>query len=181
MKIIRRNADNVVLYTGNDLVLDAEGVRGAGWTHPGLTGVSLVEAVDPPSYWLGCCFTYIGTTWAVIPARQADVDQHIADLAAAAASAAAKETDWLIDIGPFFDRFGAAKMPVLTSADAGVQAIIKDAQVRKWIDLKNPNVPTSLDYIMTKVAALTGSLKTNILTTPVAPEENLALRKLYFS
>ncbi|BBB61187.1 hypothetical protein UNDKW_2914 [Undibacterium sp. KW1] len=62
-----------------------------------------------------------------------------------------------------------------------MQAIIKDAQVRKWIDLTNPEVGTSLDYIMSKVAAVTPSLKTSILTTPVAAAENLALCKLYFS
>lgn len=91
------------------------------------------------------------------------------------------DTSKLIDIGPFFDRFGTAKMAVLTSADAGVQAIIKDAQVRKWIDFTNPEVSASLDYIMTKVAAVTPALKASILTTPVALSENLALRKLYFS
>ena len=32
----------------------------------------------------------------------------------------AQPWEWLIDIGPFFDRFGAAKMAVLTSSDAGV-------------------------------------------------------------
>lgn len=177
MKIIRRNADNVVLYIGNDLALDGAGVHGTGWDHPGLTGVSLVDATEPPSYWLGSCFTYIGTTWAVIPARQADVDQYIADLAAAAV----KKTDWLIDVGPFFDRFGAAKMAVLTSVDIGVRAIIEDAKVRKWIDLRNASVPTSIDYLIAKVPTVTSELKSNILNTPVSAEENLALRKQYFS
>jgi hypothetical protein len=48
----------------------------------------------------------------------------------------AQPCEWLIDIGPFFDRFGTAKMAVLTSSDLGVQAILKDTQVRKWLDLK---------------------------------------------
>ena len=86
----------------------------------------------------------------------------------------------LIDIGPFFDRFGAAKMAVLTSADAGVKAILSDVQVRKWIDLQRTDVATSLAYIGTKVPAVDATLQTAILSTPVAPEENLALRKLYF-
>lgn len=89
--------------------------------------------------------------------------------------------DWYIDIGPFFDRFGSAKMAVLTSADAGVRAIIEDTKVRKWIDLKNSSVPTSIDYIITKVPSVTSALKTSILTAPVTPEENLAVRKLFFS
>ena len=89
-------------------------------------------------------------------------------------------TEWLIDIGPFFDRFGPAKMAVLTSTDAGVKAILADTQVRKWIDLQRPDVAQSVAYIGTVVSAVTPALQTAILTTPVTPEENLALRKLYF-
>ena len=88
---------------------------------------------------------------------------------------------WLIDIGPFFDRFGAAKMAVLTSSDAGVQAIIKDTQVRKWIDLKHPDVASSIAYIGTKVPALSAELQSAILNTTTVETENLALRKLYFT
>lgn len=90
-------------------------------------------------------------------------------------------TAWLIDIGPFFDRFGAAKMAVLTSTDPGVKAILADTQVRKWIDLQRPDVAQSVAYIGSVVAAVTPALQTAILTTPVTPEENLALRKLYFA
>lgn len=88
--------------------------------------------------------------------------------------------EWLIDIGPFFDRFGAAKMAVLTSADAGVKAILSDVQVRKWIDLKRADVASSLAYIGSKVPSVDATLQTAILNTPVTVEENLALRKLYF-
>lgn len=94
---------------------------------------------------------------------------------------AVNPVEWLIDIGPFFDRFGAAKMAVLTSADAGVKAILADTQVRKWIDLQRADVAQSVAYIGTVVAAVTPALQTAILTTPVGPEENLALRKLYFA
>ena len=89
--------------------------------------------------------------------------------------------EWLIDIGPFFDRFGAAKMVVLTSTDAGVQAIIKDTQVRKWLDLKLPEIASAVAYIGTKVPAVTKGLQQSVLNTPVVETENLALRKLYFS
>ena len=95
--------------------------------------------------------------------------------------APANPTEWLIDIGPFFDRFGAAKVAVLTSADPGVQAILNDTQVRKWLDLKLPELAQSVVYIGTKVPAVTTELQDTILNTPVAPAENLALRKLYFS
>ena len=93
----------------------------------------------------------------------------------------AQPWEWLIDIGPFFDRFGTAKMAVLTSADPGVQAIIKDAQIRKWLDLKLPELALSVAYVGTKVPAVIAKLQNAILNTPVAPDENLALRKLYFS
>ena len=89
--------------------------------------------------------------------------------------------EWFIDIGPFFDRFGAAKMAVLTSSDVGVQAIIKDTQVRKWLDLKLPELASALAYVGTKVPSVTQELQQSILNTPVAETENLALRKLYFS
>ena len=95
--------------------------------------------------------------------------------------AAAPPGEWLIDIGPFFDRFGAAKIAVLTSADAGVQAILKDTQIRKWLDLKLPELAQSVAYVGTKVPAVTAELQDAILNTPVAPPENLALRKVYFS
>ena len=94
---------------------------------------------------------------------------------------AAHEWEWYIDIGPFFDRFGAAKMPVLTSADVGVQAILKDTQVRKWIDLRLPEIEQSVQYIASKVPELTTELQDQIVNTKPAEHENLALRKLYFS
>lgn len=89
--------------------------------------------------------------------------------------------EWYIDAGPFFDRFGSAKLAVLTSADAGVQAILKDTQIRKWLDLKLPEIAQSVDYVASVVPAVTPKLKEAILTAPVAEHENLALRKLYFS
>ena len=89
--------------------------------------------------------------------------------------------EWYIDIGPFFDRFGAAKMPVLTSADVGVQAILKDTQVRKWLDLRLPEIEQSVQYIASKVPELTVQLQEQITNMKPAEHENLALRKLYFS
>lgn len=101
--------------------------------------------------------------------------------AAPAREPQADPCEWLIDIGPFFDRFGAAKMAVLTSTDAGVKAILQDIQVRKWIDLQRADVASSLAYVATKVPAVDAALQAAILTTPVASVENLALRKVYFS
>ena len=94
---------------------------------------------------------------------------------------AAPVWEWHIDIGPFFDRFGAAKMAVLTCSDTGVQAILKDTQVRKWLDLRLPEIEQSVQYIASKVPALTAELQDQIVNTKPAEHENLALCKLYFS
>lgn len=88
---------------------------------------------------------------------------------------------WLIDIGPFFDRFGSAKMNVLASTNATVQAIVTDVQVRKWIDLKRVDVGQAIDALTALgVAGVTPTLKASILNTPVTAEENRALRRSYF-
>ena len=42
---------------------------------------------------------------------------------------------WRIDVGSFFDRFGDAKLPVLSSENTIVKAMITDASVRKYIAL----------------------------------------------
>ena len=87
---------------------------------------------------------------------------------------------YLIDLGPFYDRFGAAKMAVLTSTDAGVKAIIADLNIRKWVDLQRADVASGLAYVGGVVPSVDAALRTAILATPVTAEENLALRKLYF-
>lgn len=42
---------------------------------------------------------------------------------------------WRIDVGSFFDRFGDAKLAILSSENAIVKAMITDASVRKYIAL----------------------------------------------
>lgn len=89
--------------------------------------------------------------------------------------------EWFIDIGPFFDRFGAAKMAVLTSSSPVVKALLQDIMVRKWVDLKRADVAAGLDAIIAVgVAGVDAALKSYILTTPVTDEENMALRRLFF-
>lgn len=88
---------------------------------------------------------------------------------------------WLIDIGPFFDRFGAAKMAVLTSTDATVNAIVRDVSVRKWVDLKRPDVAQGLAYIGSKVPSLTTAMQQSIISIVPTEADNLALRKLFFA
>lgn len=99
---------------------------------------------------------------------------------------------WYIDIGALFDRFGAAKLAVLTSTEPIVKAFVTDLTSRHWGDLQNPQLAAGIEYmrgvtvpgigtIGTPIAGITAALETSILTTPVAPSENLVTRKLYFS
>ena len=46
------------------------------------------------------------------------------------------DADWRIYVGAFFDRFGDQKIGILSSEDAVVQALVKDASVRQYIGLK---------------------------------------------
>jgi len=88
---------------------------------------------------------------------------------------------WLIDIGPFYDRFGSTKIAVLTSTDPILRAILQDLNIRKWVDLKRVDVAEALAYTGSVVGAVTNELITSILTTPLTINENAALRKLYFA
>lgn len=88
--------------------------------------------------------------------------------------------EWLIDLGPFYDRFGAAKMAVLTSSDAALKAILQDVNIRKWVDLQRADVAQALAYVGSVVPSVTPALQAAILTTAVSDEENRALRALYF-
>lgn len=89
------------------------------------------------------------------------------------------EWDWYLDIGPFFDRFGPAQIAVLASTDARVQAFVKSAMVRKWIDLRSPLVKQGVQLIATVVPEAAG-MDDYVLNTPVGHEENRALRTIYF-
>lgn len=90
------------------------------------------------------------------------------------------DTDALIDVGPFLDRFGNYKMALLASANPVVQAIIKDVTTRKWIDLSRDDVLQGINYLLSQ-SLITEEIKTAALATPVTDSENIALRKLYFS
>ena len=98
--------------------------------------------------------------------------------------------EWYIDIGPFVDRLGDKRIVVDTSTDPVVQAFSKDLTRRKWVNLQDPRVASTLGYLAGDTLPGIGAISspilttqevTDILTTPVEPEENLALRKQYFS
>lgn len=98
---------------------------------------------------------------------------------------------WLIDIGPFVDRLGVKRYALEQSTDPFVMSFRHDVDTRrKWIDLRDPRVAGALAYCaghplpgVGTIASplLTDAEVTAVLTTPVEPQENLALRKLYFS
>lgn len=50
----------------------------------------------------------------------------------------------LVTVGAFFDRFGPLKWEILADQSPLVQAVIRDAQVRRHIDLSNPDLPGGL-------------------------------------
>ncbi|MBL8500315.1 MAG: DUF4376 domain-containing protein [Nitrosomonas sp.] len=90
MKIAKRSADNVVLFIGNDLVLDQSGLRGAGWTFRNIDPNELVleEVVEVPARFVGGGWTYADGVWtaneigeqALLPIKRAE---KIAELEAA--------------------------------------------------------------------------------------------------
>ncbi len=49
-----------------------------------------------------------------------------------------------ISVGAFFDRFGAAKWGILADATSTVAAVVKDASVRRYIDLDSPDLPAGI-------------------------------------
>ena len=52
-----------------------------------------------------------------------------------------------ISVGAFFDRFGAAKWGILADTTPTVAAVVKDASVRKYIDLDSPDLPAGIALI----------------------------------
>lgn len=54
-----------------------------------------------------------------------------------------------ISVGAFFDRFGPLKWAILADQSPPVQAVVRDASVRKFIDLDNPDLPAGLQIIVT--------------------------------
>lgn len=59
---------------------------------------------------------------------------------------------WRIWVGSFFDRFGSAKIGILSDADPVVQAIVKDASVRRYIDLieRRDELAQAIDLLQVK-------------------------------
>jgi hypothetical protein len=87
-------------------------------------------------------------------------------------------TKWLMDIGPFFDRFDTRKIGILASTDPLVVAVVRDVQSRKWVDLRRADVASAIDLLISK-GLCTPELKAGILETPAAHMEQVALMVNY--
>lgn len=73
-----------------------------------------------------------------------------------------------ISVGAFFDRFGTLKHAILSDTTPPVMAVIRDASVREYIDLDNPELPAGLQILVDAGYAV-DVLK--ILTDPIQPKE----------
>jgi hypothetical protein len=73
-----------------------------------------------------------------------------------------------ISVGAFFDRFGPLKWAILADQSPTVQAVVRDASVRKFIDLANPDLPAGLQIL---VAAGHTIDPASIINAAIQPEE----------
>lgn len=73
-----------------------------------------------------------------------------------------------ISVGAFFDRFGPAKWAILADESAQVRAVVRDASVRKFIDLDNDDLPMGLAIIQAAGHQIDPEA---IVDGPVLPQE----------
>ena len=79
---------------------------------------------------------------------------------------------WRIDVGSFFDRFGEAKLAILSSDNAVVKAMIMDASVRKYISLveRKDELTQMLGLLQTLVPGISLDVAAILETTPTEAE-----------
>lgn len=73
-----------------------------------------------------------------------------------------------ITVGAFFDRFGTEKWSILADANPQVQAVIRDASVRTYIDLDNADLPAGLALLQAAGHAIDAEA---VVDAPVQPGE----------
>ena len=78
------------------------------------------------------------------------------------------DADWRIYVGAFFDRFGPPKWAILADTAPTVQAVVRDASVRKFIDLDNPDLPAGLQILVAAGHPIDAAA---IVEAPIQPEE----------
>jgi hypothetical protein len=71
---------------------------------------------------------------------------------------------WYLDLGSYYDRFGAAKLLVLSSADAIVKAAISDASIRNYIDLQRTEVQAVVTYMSGVAVPGLGTIAAQLIT-----------------
>jgi hypothetical protein len=74
-----------------------------------------------------------------------------------------------ISVGAFFDRFGPAKWGILADATPAVAAVVRDASVRKYIDLDNPDLPAGIALLQQAGHDVDADA---IIAAPVQPGEH---------
>ena len=75
-----------------------------------------------------------------------------------------------LSVGAFFDRFGQYKYPILADTNPMVQALIKDASVRTFINLDDPSLVIGLNMI---VAAGYDIDVASIINQPITSQESV--------
>lgn len=73
-----------------------------------------------------------------------------------------------ISVGAFFDRFGPLKWAILADGNPQVQAVVKDASVRDYIDLDNTDLPAGLALLQAAGHAIDPEV---VVEAPIRPEE----------
>jgi hypothetical protein len=75
-----------------------------------------------------------------------------------------------ITVGAFFDRFGEHKWPILADTNPSVQALVKDARVRTYINLDDPQVRAGLNMV---VSAGHNIDVDKVILAPIKPNESV--------
>lgn len=73
-----------------------------------------------------------------------------------------------VSVGAFFDRFGPLKWAILADTTPQVQAVVKDASVRAYIDLDNADLPAGLALLQAAGHAIDPEA---VVDAPIRPEE----------
>lgn len=100
---------------------------------------------------------------------------HVAVSDTATEPAAVETPIWRIYVGAFFDRFVEAKLPILSSTDPIVEALIKDASVRQYIALteRRTELEQMLALLQSRIDGITLD-PVAILDTPPAEGEQVS-------
>ena len=89
---------------------------------------------------------------------------------------------WWMDVGPFYDRFGADAIAIAASDNGACKAVQTLTGVRKYVDLKDPRIGQMIDMLIATAqpaaqpwapgsGPMTLEKKAAILTTPTTEYE----------